>query len=165
MKTLILILLLIAPTFAQSFEAIFETPNITDKKEIWHTLTKDEKDEARRLNYAWGIENLELDQEKIDYLDRLSKSLPLTKDEINDFETEALILFTHKEGMLLFGSIGPYKPCKEVVFIEFQANKCNCAMTSNWNTCTGNCGPSVCRWTEDGCAFGWLHPCTSVCVY
>lgn len=165
MKTLILVLLLISPAVAQNdaFISIFETKSVADKKEIWHTLTKDEKDEVRRLNYSWGIKALELNAEQIDYLDRLSKALPeITDDEIKTFENEATNLFTHKEGLLLFGSIGPYKPCG-IVQLQ-QAPTCNCNMTT-WNTCTGTCGPSVCRLTEDGCGFGWLQQCSSVCIY
>lgn len=167
MRTLILILFLISPAVAQNFETIFSKPQVSDKKQIWHTLTKDEKDEVRRQNYAWGVEYLELSGEKVDYLDRFSKALPeITQDEVKEFEQEALNLFTHKEGALLFGSIGPYKPCKGVIFM-FQpiAGNCNCNMTSHFNTCSGNCGPTVCRWTEDGCGFGWLQPCSSVCVF
>ena len=166
MRTLALVLFLLSPTFAQNeaFISIFETPSVTDKKEIFHTLTKDEKDEVRRLNYSWAIEHLELNEEKIDYLNRLSKALPtITKDEVDTYEQEALQLFEYKEGLLLFGSIGPYKPCN--VFTEYQqAGNCNCSMSS-YNTCSGVCGPGVCRWTEDGCGFGWLQGCNSVCVH
>lgn len=171
MKTLALVLLLLAPTaiIAQdNFSVIYETPRMAEKKVLWQALSKDEQIEVRRENFAWGIQYLELSKDQSDYLDRFSNALPtITKDEAGAFETEALELFTYKEGALLFGSVGPFKSCrKEIVFIPNLQTSCPCSVGSSFNmSCSGECtaANNRCIVAGDGCGFAWLYSCNGLC--
>jgi hypothetical protein len=77
LKTLIVILMLTIPTFAQSpFWEMYERDTIAEKKAIWYTLTQDERIEARRMNFAWATGRLRLSDDQRDYLQRFSIALP-----------------------------------------------------------------------------------------
>jgi hypothetical protein len=143
-----------------AFKQIYDKGQVSDKKDAWLALSKEDRIDVRRINLAWGIGYLDINEVQIDFLLRFSKKLPgITKDELDVFQTEAVELFPKDVGRLLFGSIGPYEPCSLV-----QAT-CNCSMESSFNMCSGTCGPSVCRVTVEGCGFAWLYACSSVCVY
>jgi hypothetical protein len=172
MRTFILILTLSVTTLASDpFWAMYEMPTIAEKKAIWRGLSDEERVYVRRMNFNWGINRLRLDGEQIEYLDSLSFALPgLTLEEADAFQREAEILFTVNEGYLLFGSVGPYRPCSAFSMrmpteSMLQPGYCNCSLGSSFNaSCSGTCGPGVCRSTSDGCGFAWLYPCAALCM-
>jgi hypothetical protein len=93
---------------------------------------------------------------------------PLSKPEkVEDFENEALELFTIAEGHLLFGSIGPYAPCDVFVKASMQPTTCRCSIESKYNvSCSGPCfTTTLCTTTLEGCGFAWLYPCAGWCGY
>lgn len=168
MKPLLLILFLMTSTFAQQrYEALFDTQSIFEKKEIWHTLTNDDKNEARRIHYAWGIHYLKLGDEQTEFLDRFVVALDkLTKEQQNAFRDEALKLFTPEQNALLFGSIGPYKKCTPNIVSFNQPANCPCSVGSSFNlSCDGDCtgAGGRCTTTGDGCGFAWLYSCNGFC--
>jgi hypothetical protein len=147
-----------------TFKQIYDKEQVSDKKAAWLALSKDERVDVRRINFAWGIGYLDLNEVQIDYLLRLSKALPgITKDEADVFQTEAVGLFTKDLGRLLFSSIGPYKPCEQ----QLQQANCPCSVGSSFNmSCDGDCSASngTCTVTGDGCGFAWLYQCNGRCV-
>jgi hypothetical protein len=171
MKILILILLLSTATLASNpFWDMYEAPTIPEKKAIWRGLSHEERVDVRRMNFNWGISRLDLNDEQIEYLNNLSLALPgLTLEEADAFQLEAESLFTMSEGYLLFGSIGPYRPCSAFIVrmpteAMLQAGYCNCSMGSSFNVNCDTCGPGVCRSTRDGCGFAWLYACAALCI-
>ena len=150
-----------------AFERMFNEQRIADKKAIWETLTKDEQIDARRTNFAWGVGFLDLDAVQVGYLARLAERLPtITKRQAQEFEQEALTIFPEDKGKLLFGSIGPYKPC-ELMKVNLQPNNCPCSVGSKFNmSCSGECTTASgrCTVTAEGCGFAWLFSCSGYCV-
>ena len=145
------------------FKRIYEKDSIVAKKTEWFALTKEQKVDVRRINFAWAVGYVGLNDIQIDYLERLSKKLPtITKKEAAAFETEALELFTKETGSLIFGSIGPYKSCRETG--QLLAN-CWCSVGSSFNMqCEGSCtSTGTCTATSDGCGFAWLYSCGGTC--
>lgn len=173
MRIFILILVLAATTLASDpFWDMYELPTIPEKKAVWKALSHEDRVYARRMNFTWGINHLDLNGEQIAYLNNLSFALPeLTREDADVFQREAEKLFTLTEGYLLFGSIGPYRPCSlfsmqmPTETLIQQAGYCNCSQGSTFNaSCSGTCGPGVCRSTRDGCGFAWLYACAALCM-
>jgi len=174
MKTLLLVLLLIAPTFgqqpdAETFWRIYDTQSIAGKKLIWRALSKPEQVDVRRLNFEWGIIYLYLDDTQIDFLGRLSTKLPtITRQQAHEFEAEANKLFSYRQAALLFGSIGPYRPCN-FLLVKLPTQRtlqpqCYCSIGSSFNmSCDTDCRTGFCLSSEDGCGFMWLYSCNGIC--
>jgi hypothetical protein len=171
LKTLIVILMLTIPTFAQSpFWEMYERDTIAEKKAIWFTLTQSERVEARRMNFAWATGRLRLSEEQRDYLQRFSTALPtITRDVLDAFQAEAIELFPIG-GDLLFGSIGPYRQCS--VFTRILPSmlilgNCPCSVGSSFNmSCEGTCDASAgrCNHVGSGCGFAWMYSCNGYCA-
>lgn len=173
MKTISLILLLVTVSLGQdNFWRIYELPTIPEKKEAMRELTRDERLEVWRMNFAWGAGHLELTTEQREFLSRLSNALPtLTKRQGREFQSEALNLFP-TGGDVLFGSIGPYKPCN--IFLqrlpsEIVLANCPCSVGSSFNmscpsqsTCSASGG--LCTSQPDGCGFLYLYQCNGFCM-
>jgi hypothetical protein len=155
-------------TDVKHFKQVFEKGSIAQKKAIWRTLTKDEQVDIRRINFAWGVGYLNLNEIQIDYLLRFSKKLPTVKGiELDVFQAEAALLFPKDIGRLLFGSIGPYEPCTASIIIgdPVPVGNCPCSIGSSFNmSCDSECSsPTGCTVTGDGCGFAWLYACDGSC--
>lgn len=149
-----------------TFRQIYDKGRIAEKREAWRNLLFSDQIDVRRINFAWGVGYLNLNEVQIGYLLRFSKSLPVvTKDELDVFQAEALEIFSREHGILMFGSIGPYvDTCKERD-ANLQPSNCQCSIGSSFNmSCDGDCGSSSCRATGDGCGFAWLYSCNGWCV-
>jgi hypothetical protein len=149
-----------------TFKQMYEKERIADKKEIWNGLSKDEQTDARRINFAWGVGYLKLNEVQVDYLLRFSKALPtITRDEADLFQTEAVGLFTIETGRLLFGSIGPFIDKCGTVNLQQQGN-CRCSAGSSFNMSCDSCPMATgqCTATAEGCGFAWLYGCNGVCT-
>lgn len=154
-----------------TFREMYDKGRIADKKAVWNTLTKAEQMDARRINCAWGVGYLNLTEAQIDYLLRFSKALPDT-DDFDAFQLEAISLFSPKDAKILFGSIGPYEPCKEglILMVKYKPYSllpsCWCNRESYFNvSCDGPCLSPLgkCYETEEGCGFAWLYRCNGWC--
>jgi hypothetical protein len=154
-------------TDVKHFKQVFEKGSIAQKKAIWRTLTKDEQVDIRRINFAWGVGYLNLNEIQIDYLLRFSKALPtVTGIKLDLFQAEAQLLFPKEVGFLLFGSIGPYEPCNSIIIGDPQpVGNCPCSRGSSFNmSCNDECAaPNGCSVTDDGCGFAWLYKCDGSC--
>ena len=172
-KTLILFLLLTIPVFGQlqseaEFNEIFNNESLAEKREIWRSLTPEQKVDVWRLNFQWGIEHLNLTTEQLQYVAALSNSLPtITMEEARKLEREAHDLFPNDKATLLVGTIGPFvSKCNVFVKASFQPTSCPCSIGSGFNmSCDGECmSPNGrCTTTLDGCGFAWMYACSGWC--
>lgn len=149
------------------FRRLYDAPTIAQKKAIWRNLLYSERIDVRRINFAWGVGYLGLNEIQTEYLLRFSKALPkITKDQLDVFQIEATTLFTKEQGTLLFGSIGPYSACY-TSGIEEPEGGCPCSIGSSFNmSCNNDCSSpgGSCTVTSDGCGFAWLYPCDGTCT-
>ena len=167
MKTLILIILLTFPVIAQidnsNFERIFRKETIAEKKDIWSTLSKAEQNEVRRQNFNWVASRIAFNNEQQNYLNHFAP----TNDNKDALQTEAIRLFTKTEGILLFGTIGPFRNCDPFMQTSYQPVGCRCSFGSKFNmSCSGDCfQTTTCTVSVEGCGFAWLYKCDSWCAY